>query len=327
MSRWILWRVWGYPVEEHPLAGSAAEPASTQRWPTPRPSTPSPQGHGHPHSDNQQRIGVAFLLNFVFTIIEIFGGIWTNSTAILADAVHDLGDSLALGSSWFLERKSLQKGDTRFTYGYRRFSLLGALISTAVLVFGSTYVLSEAVQRLFHPEPSYAPGMVGLAVLGILLNGIAVLRLRKGEGLNVRIVTWHLLEDVLGWVMVLLVSVVLMFVDLFILDPLLSILITLYILRNVLINLKATMNVFLQGSPKALMQRHRRRRLPRPRPGRRSITSTSDPGRTASRLQSAHLVLPHTATKEDAIDIKQRYAPFWNVGHFTCHTRAGMGRK
>jgi len=263
-------------------------------------------GHAHPHSDNQQRIGVAFLLNFVFTIIEIFGGIWTNSTAILADAVHDLGDSLALGSSWFLERKSLQKGDTRFTYGYRRFSLLGALISTAVLVFGSTYVLSEAVQRLFHPEPSYAPGMAGLAVLGILLNGIAVLRLRKGEGLNVRIVTWHLLEDVLGWIMVLLVSVVLMFVDLFILDPLLSILITLYILRNVLINLKATMNVFLQGSPEGVDAKALKAEIA-------AIDGLAEihhehlwtlDGR--HHVYSAHLVLPPQTTREEAIDIKRR---------------------
>jgi cobalt-zinc-cadmium efflux system protein len=206
-------------------------------------------GHGHTHTTNEQRIGVAFILNFFFTILEVVGGFWTNSTAILADAVHDLGDTLALGSSWYLERKSQQKGDSRFTYGYRRFSLLGALISTVVLVIGSIYVLSEAVQRLIQPEHSHAQGMAALAVVGVLVNGVAVLRLRKGEGFNVRIVTWHLLEDVLGWVMVLIVSIVLMFADLHILDPLLSLLITLYILRNVLVNFKATMKVFLQGTP------------------------------------------------------------------------------
>ncbi|KGX88735.1 cobalt transporter [Pontibacillus halophilus JSM 076056 = DSM 19796] len=207
-------------------------------------------GHHHHHHDHSNgNIRTAFFLNFFFTIIEIIGGLLTNSMAILSDALHDLGDSLSLGLAWFLEKYSKKGHDEKYSFGYRRFSLLAALINSVVLVIGSVFILTEAVPRLLNPESPNAAGMILLAVLGIVVNGAAVVKMKDGESMNAKVISWHLLEDVLGWVAVLIVSIVLFFVDLPILDPLLSIGITLYILYNVIMNLKKTMELFLERVP------------------------------------------------------------------------------
>lgn len=169
----------------------------------------------------------AFFLNLGFTILEIIGGLWTNSLAVLSDALHDLGDSLALGLAWYLERYSQRASDKVYSYGYGRFSLLGALINSVILIGGSLYILSEAVPRILAPEATNAPGMLFLALVGIAVNGLALFRLKGSQSLNVQMVTWHFLEDALGWVAVLLVSLILLFTNAYILDPILSILITL----------------------------------------------------------------------------------------------------
>lgn len=132
--------------------------------------------HDHSHQHALNNIRLAFFLNLGFTILEIIGGIWTNSLAIVADAIHDLGDSFALGLAWYLERLSRKKGDKKYTYGYRRFSLLGAVISALVLLTGSLFILSEAIPRLINPEPTNAAGMLVFAIIGILVNGFAVMR-------------------------------------------------------------------------------------------------------------------------------------------------------
>ena len=208
-----------------------------------------PHNHDHETTGN---IRTAFFLNLAFTLIEIFGGLWTNSMAILSDAIHDLGDSVSLGLAWYLENYSKREGDRRYSYGYRRFSLLGALINTTILIVGSGFILSEAIPRLFSPEPTNAPGMVIFALIGIIINGLAVLRLRGTESINARVVALHLLEDVFGWVAVLVVSILLIFTDYYILDPILSILFTLFILYNVVRNLRKTIALFLQAVPENL---------------------------------------------------------------------------
>lgn len=207
---------------------------------------------GMSHQHDKQSTGnirTAFFLNLFFTILEIIGGLWTNSIAILSDALHDLGDSFSLGLAWFLNKYSHRAADEKFSYGYRRFSLLAALINTIVLIVGSIFILSEAIPRIFDPQHSNAQGMVFLAIAGILINGIAVFRLKGGSSINIRVVMWHLLEDVLGWIAVLIVGIVLLFQDIHILDPALSILFTLYVLFNVIRNLKKTLRLFLQGVP------------------------------------------------------------------------------
>lgn len=208
----------------------------------------SNHSHNHQH-DSTKNIKVAFFLNVTFTVFEIIGGFWTNSMAILSDAVHDLGDSLSLGLSWYLDKKSKQDANNRFSFGYRRFSLLGALINGIVLISGSIFLLFEIIPRLIEPQHSNAKGMLVFAIFGIIVNGAAVLRVKGGKTLNERVVSLHLLEDVLGWVAVLIVSIILLFWDIPILDPILSILILSYVLFNVVKNLKETLLVFLQGVP------------------------------------------------------------------------------
>jgi len=204
--------------------------------------------HNHEHSDTSN-IKLAFFLNLSFTIIEIIGGFLTNSMAILSDALHDLGDSLSLAMSWYLENYSQKGADKDFSYGYARFSLLGALINSIVLILGSIFILTKVIPRIFAPQALRPEGMLYLAILGIIVNGIAVFKLRGGGSLNKDVVSWHLLEDVLGWVAVLIVSIVLIYKDLPILDPLLSLAINIYILYNVIAKLKKILNVFLQRVP------------------------------------------------------------------------------
>ncbi len=217
--------------------------------------------HDHSHgrsSDASKRIGWAFFLNVVFTIIEFIGGWLTNSTAIMADAVHDLGDSLSIGTSWGLNKLSEKDANRTFSYGYKRFSLLGALINGVVLTIGSVWILFEAIPRLAEPEMPQAEGMLLLSIFGIAVNGYAAYKLSEGNSLNERVLNWHLLEDVLGWVAVFIVSIVLMFKPWAILDPILSIGFTLFILFNVIRNLKQTLMLFLQATPdKAQLERIR----------------------------------------------------------------------
>ena len=203
----------------------------------------------HQHNPEGKNLKLAFLLNLGFTIFEIFGGFYVNSVAIISDAVHDLGDSLSLGTAWYLQKKSKKGRDSKFSFGYKRFSLLGALINSIVLIAGSIFVISQAIGRIIEPESSDAAGMVVFAVVGVLVNGFAAYKLSSGKSMNEKVISWHLMEDVLGWVAVLVVAVVLLFWDNPYLDPVLSLLITAYILWNVIKRLKETLFIFLQGVP------------------------------------------------------------------------------
>ena len=205
----------------------------------------------HPthHNESEENIRTAFFLNLCFTIIEFVGGFLTNSMAILSDAVHDLGDSFSVGLSWYFQRLAKKGRDEEYTYGYKRFSLLGAIINSLILVVGSVVILFNAVPRLFHPEQPDSGGMLILAVLGVTINGAAVLRLKRGYSLNERVISLHLLEDVLGWAAILIGALVMHFVDVPVLDPILSIAITLYVLFHVYSNIKESLHIILQGAP------------------------------------------------------------------------------
>lgn len=205
--------------------------------------------HNHSHGSSAGNIKVAFFLNVSFTIIEIIGGFYTNSLAIMSDAVHDLGDSLSLGLSWYFQKKATKKPSKDFSYGYKRFSLLGAIINSIVLIIGAIFIIKEAIPRIQHPEATDAKGMMWLAILGIIVNGAAVFKLKKGTSINERVVYLHLLEDVLGWVAVFIASIVMQFWELPILDPILSLLIAAFVLFNVYKNIKESISIILQGVP------------------------------------------------------------------------------
>lgn len=214
-------------------------------------------GHSHDHSHDHhgtKNIKLAFWLNLGFAILELVGGLYTNSVAVLSDALHDLGDSLSLGTSWYFQKKSEKKRDRHFTYGYKRFSLLGAFINCIVLTVGSVFIISESVQRIFNPSQPDEKGMLILAIIGISVNLIAMLRLRKGGSINERVISLHFLEDVLGWAAVLVGSIVMMFYQVPILDPLLSLGIAGFILFNVFRNMKSVFQIVLQGVPENISE-------------------------------------------------------------------------
>ena len=152
--------------------------------------------HDHVHASSVKNLKTVFFLNIVFTGIEVAGGILTGSLAIIADALHDLGDSVALGLSWALEKLSFKKRTKRYTYGYKRFSLLGGLITAIILIIGSVFVIFEVVKRILQPVAVYVPGMIALAVLGVTVNTIAVLKMRHGKKITERIVQAGRLLDI-----------------------------------------------------------------------------------------------------------------------------------
>ena len=266
--------------------------------------------HDHTHNSElcSQRIGWAFALNVGFTIIEFVGGMLTNSTAIMADAVHDLGDSLSIGTSWVLSKLSDKKADSSFTYGYKRLSLLGALINGIVLIAGSIWVLAQAIPRLFDPVMPEAEGMLALAVLGVTVNGFAAYKLSAGTTLNERVLNWHLLEDVLGWAAVLIVSIVLMFIEVPILDSLLAAGFTLFILFNVVRNTWYAVKLFVQAVPEhGLIERVRKELL--------SISAVASIHHEhawsldgESTVYTAHLEMGSPMASEEQIDIKSQIA-------------------
>lgn len=200
--------------------------------------------------NSTKNIRTAFFLNLAFAFVELIGGIITNSVAILSDAIHDFGDSISLAIAWALQKKSNKPKDEKYSYGYKRFSLLSSVILSGILLIGSILILIEAITRLFSPQDVNAQGMLWLAILGIIINSAAALSVKKGKTLNERAVFLHIMEDVLGWIGVLVISIVMIFVHLPILDPILSISITIWVLYNVYKNLKSTFNILLQALPK-----------------------------------------------------------------------------
>lgn len=207
--------------------------------------------HTYPHGHNRpaRNILVAFLLNLGFSIYEFIGGAFTNSTAIMSDAIHDLGDAASIGIAYFLEKKSHRHPDAHYTYGYLRYSLIGGVITTLILLFGSTFVIINAVMRLFHPEPINYNGMIILAIVGVVVNFIAAYTTRSKDSLNQKSVNLHMLEDVLGWAVVLVGAIVMRFADITYLDPLLSLGVAIFILKHAFANLWEISEVFLEKTP------------------------------------------------------------------------------
>ena len=197
----------------------------------------------------EKNILLAFILNLSFSIFEFFGGLFTNSVAILSDSLHDLGDALSIGISFFLEKKSKKKANNKYTYGYIRYSVLGGVITTTILLVGSTLVIIGAIKRLFDPVEVNYSGMIIFAIVGVLLNFIAAYVTREGDSINQKSVNLHMLEDVLGWVVVLIGAIIMNFTDITILDPLMSIGVALFIFINALKNLKIILDLFLEKAP------------------------------------------------------------------------------
>ena len=201
---------------------------------------------------SKRAVWLTFFLNLSFAIVEFIAGGIFGSSAVLADSVHDLGDALAIGVSAFLESISNREEDSRYTLGYKRFSLLGALVTAVILMTGSGMVILENVSKLFHPQPVNEEGLLWLGIIAISVNVLASLVIRKGQTKNESILSLHFLEDTLGWLAVILMAIVLRYTDWYILDPLLSLVISFFILSKAIPRFWSTLRIFLDAVPEGV---------------------------------------------------------------------------
>lgn len=198
---------------------------------------------------NEKNILIAFILNLSFSIFEILGGIFTGSVAILSDALHDMGDAMSIGVSFFLEKKSRKKADCRYTFGYGRYSVLASVITTVILIFGSCVVVFNAVQRMITAVPLNYDGMIMFAMVGVLVNSLAVFFTHKEDSLNQKAVNLHMLEDALGWIVVLIGALVMKFTDFVFIDPIMSIAVSLFVMGNAAVTLRQSVEILMEKVP------------------------------------------------------------------------------
>ena len=197
----------------------------------------------------EKNILIAFILNLAFSIFEFVGGIITGSVAIISDAIHDIGDATSIGVAFFLEKKSKKQPDKKYTYGSARYSVIGSVLTTLILLFGSVMVIYNAVLRIINPTEINYNGMIIIAIVGVCVNFGAALLTRDGDSLNQKAVNLHMLEDVLSWIVVLIGAIVMRFTNFYIIDPLMSIGVAIFILINALKNLKDVLDIFLEKTP------------------------------------------------------------------------------
>ena len=198
---------------------------------------------------SEKNIFIAFILNLAFSVFEFIGGIFTGSVAIVSDAIHDFGDAAGIGISYFLEKKSKKQPDEKHTYGYARYSVIGSLITTFILLFGSVTVIYNAINRLINPSEINYNGMIIFAVVGVCVNFCAAYFTRDGDSLNQKVVNLHMLEDVLGWTVVLIGAIIMRFTDWSFIDPVMSVGVSLFIFINAVRNLKEAIDLFLEKTP------------------------------------------------------------------------------
>ena len=197
-------------------------------------------------------VWLAFFLNLGYAIVEFIAGGIFGSSAVLADSVHDLGDAIAIGISAFLESISNREEDSHYTLGYKRFSLLGAMVTAVILMTGSVLVILENITKIFHPQPVNDEGILWLGIIAVSINVLASLVIRKGQTKNESILSLHFLEDTLGWIAVILMALILRFTDWYILDPLLSLVISFYILSKAIPRFWSTLKIFLDAVPEGV---------------------------------------------------------------------------
>ena len=217
--------------------------------------------HGHVHRSGAKALRLAFFINLAFTLVEVVGGWWTGSIAVLTDALHDAGDVLVLGAAWWLQSVAMKGRDAEYSYGYGRYSMLGGWLTSLVLIVGALFMLAFAVPRLWNPEMPNVEGMVAFAVFGLIMNGLAAWKLHGGTSLNERGAYLHLLEDVLGWAAVLIGAVIMSFTEWAVIDPLLSIGISIYILYNAIGTLRSGTGILMQRIPSGIDQQAIRTKL------------------------------------------------------------------
>ena len=206
--------------------------------------------------DSRKNIFIAFILNLCFAIFEFIGGSICGSVAIISDSLHDAGDAMSIGISYFMERKSEKKPDSKYTFGYGRYSVIGSVITLSILIFGGIAVIANAIERIIFPMPINYDYMLIFAIFGVVINLLAV-KLTHGDGsLNQRAVNLHMLEDCLGWIVVLAGAIIMKFTDIAIIDPIMSIGVAVFILISSIKAIRESVGVLLERVPKNTCTEH-----------------------------------------------------------------------
>ena len=204
----------------------------------------------HHHKKAGKNLAFVFFMNLAFNIIVIVGGLATNSMAILADCIHDMSDTISIAVAWILEKVSQKDSSDSYSYGYQRFSILGAVITSVFVIFMAFVILSEAIPRLFSPEGVDAGGMLLVAIVGLIFKSISVWKLHGGETFNEKAILFHQLGDVFEWITILVLSIILIFWDgAPYLDPFISIGIAIWLIFNLGRTLYKSIQVLLQKTP------------------------------------------------------------------------------
>ncbi len=218
-------------------------------------------GHSHEIDHSSRNIGFAFWVNLSFAVIELVGGLWTQSFAILSDALHDFGDALSLGAGYFMQRKSTTGPSENYSYGLRRLSLFSAFFSGLVICSGAVFIIFESISKINEPREPNGLGMMGLSIFGILVNGLAAHKLHHGHTMNEKMLKWHMIEDLLGWIAVFIGSIFIWAFHWNWLDPLMGAAIGLFVMYNVIRGLGNTVSLFMQGNPDPVALREFREKV------------------------------------------------------------------
>ena len=210
--------------------------------------------HHHHHDTSAlsgKKIFWVTLLNATITTTEVIGGLLSGSLALLSDAMHNLSDTLAITLSYVANKISRRPNNERKTFGYKRAEILAAFINSGVLLILSSVLIYEGIQRFFNPEPIDGLLLIIVAVIGLIANLLSVLFLQKDskENLNIKASYLHLLSDTISSVGVVLGGIAIMLWQITWIDPIITILIALYIIREAWHVVKDTVNILMQSSP------------------------------------------------------------------------------
>ena len=217
----------------------------------------------------KRNIFIAFILNSLFSIFELVGGVFTKSVAITSDAIHDFGDAISIGIAYMCEKLSDKKPNNKYTFGYARFSVLGGLITTVILLISSGIVIYNAILRIINPIKINYNGMLIFAIIGLIINLVATYYTHGGKSINQKAVNLHMIEDVLGWLVVLIGAIVIKITNLYIIDPIMSLMVALFIIVNSIKNLIKILDIFLVKTPKNIDVNHLSEQLKKNKRGNR----------------------------------------------------------
>jgi len=208
----------------------------------------------HHHPVNEKNLLIATLLNFVITIAEFAGGILSNSLALLSDALHNLSDTFATFIAYIAILIGRKDANVKKTFGYKRVEILAALLNAVILIIMSIYLVKEAYLRWKDPEPIKSMIMLVVGMIGLLANVFAVVILKRdsGKSINVKAAYVHLIGDSLSSVVVIIGGILIQIFEIYWIDPLITLLICIYIIREAFIILKESVNILMQSTPSSL---------------------------------------------------------------------------